>query len=138
MAGKKWEAAKMPIIILVIWGIISMLVGFYMPELALIGLISWLIMIWAGYNAVKKFGLGLVDAGVSTAIAAVVAGIINMIIMYVLIAVGLSVTFDIAGGMLGAMAGAMMVVALIVGIIIGAIIGFILGAIGALIAGGKK
>jgi len=138
-----FEAAKMPIMVLVALNIIFAIVGI-IPMLGFIAGILSLLMLpiglllyaYAGYEGVKKFKMDLSGGAVAGAVAAVVAGVINSIISFVLIMLGVgAVAASLAQMGIGAgIASVALLIALVVGIIIGAIIGAICGAIGAFVA----
>jgi hypothetical protein len=130
------EAAKMPAIILVVLSLISIGIAFTMDLVVmsglsmLIGLIGWAVLLWAGYNAVKKMKFGLVDAGmvglVASVISGIIGGILNILTMPIIIA-------KYGGLMAGQVMAGLEVFALIIGVIIGAVFGFVLALIGGLI-----
>ena len=105
-----------------------------------IGAIGWLVMIWAGYAAVKALGGGAVQGGVAGAIVSVVSGIIGLIVGLVAGTTDALLKLSLASSG-AALPESFLAIALVIGfvsgIIVAAIIGFILGAIGGYLAGRK-
>ncbi len=128
--GKIIKVGMIPIVALVILDTIASLLSL-VPSLlvvgAVIGLIGWIILLWAGYMAAKA-KMSTVDAGITGAIVAIVAGIINLVVTAALASTGIG-----ANAAVLALGIVIFLVAGVIGIAIATVIGFVLGAIGGLI-----
>jgi hypothetical protein len=148
------SAALMPMVVLIVIGIISTILGFALATFIplagaiaaiILGLvifaINCIILLWAGYNAARKYQLDVLGSALTGALAYVVAAVINSIISLVLTLAGVMPAATAAYNQLGTAAtGAVMIVAwvigLVIGIVVSIVIGGVLGAIGGFI--GKK
>ncbi len=153
--GKLLGAVKLQLIIVIILGIIGVVLSYsffskgdmkeivaYAAAPLVLGLVSLLVIVWAGYKAAKTLNGGAVDGGLAGAIIAVINGIISGVLSLAIV-VPVMTNFYIAtlGSIEAVEASGIMVgfgiIGIVVGIVIAAIIGFILGAIGGFI-GRKK
>ncbi|MBI5227538.1 hypothetical protein HY988_03030 [Candidatus Micrarchaeota archaeon] len=144
---KSLKVAMLPAGIMIAIGVVSTLLGTFVPFLVcIVGLPVMLAQIvvnaWAGYKAVKEGGMDLMGGALTGAITGAIAGLVNAIVGFVLSLAGIGVGLATGGGQGAAIGGAVAAGIGIIGIIIapifGAIIGAILGAIGAFVAGMKK
>ena len=144
---KSLKVAMMPAGIMIAIGVVSTLLGTFVPLLAcIVGLPVLLAQIvvnaWAGYKSVKEAGMDLMGGAVTGAVAGAIAGLVNAIVSFVLSLAGIGVGLATGGGSGAALGGALAagigIVAIILAPIFGAIVGLILGAIGAFVAGMKK
>jgi len=101
----------------------------------LIGLLIWVIVIWAGLEAAKKAPASeaYVSGAVAGAVVAVISGIIGGILQLLLIA-PMMLAIPGLGGAAAGLGAALGIGALIIGLIVGIIIGAILGLVGAFLA----
>ena len=125
--NKILNISKMPIIILVAIGVLSLILGSILSLGVLLGLLSFVIgiivYIWAGYLATKA-KMSLIEAGVTGAIVAFVSGLINGLI-------GLLYGIFTSGP--NAFAYILTLGILLSGLLFGIVIGFVLGVIGGFI-----
>lgn len=153
--GKLLGAVKLQLAIVVILGIISYAITYTVysgvktiEDLALVaanplnyvatalGLISLIVIIWAGYAAAKTVKGGAIDGGLSGALIALISGIIGAILAFALPSPLTTLTAGMASAA-GVDYSGLLAMGMVIGIIISAIVGFILGAIGGFI-GRKK
>jgi hypothetical protein len=144
--GKALKVATIPIVILIAIEVFSKVIG-AIPLLNLLlcvtGIpllvVSWIVMAWAGFKAVKEAQMdllgGAVAGGLAGFISSVVGGVIGIVLQLLGVGVGVATGGDLGGAALGMGFG---VVFVVVGIAIGTISGLVLGAIGAVVAGMKK
>ncbi len=109
----------------------------------LFGLLSLLVLAWAGYKSVKEAQMDIVGGAVTGAIAGVIGGIVDAVINFAFVALGLGAGLATGGDMVGAGIGAAIgVIGLIIGLVfavfVGLVMGAIFGAAGAFVAGMKK
>lgn len=145
--GKSIKVATIPIVILVVIGVVSNVIG-AIPVLnfllCLIGipltLISWAVLAWSGYKAVKEAQMDLVGGAVTGALAGAIAGLVNAIVGFLFSLLGLGAGLALGGedGVGAAVGVGFGIVAVIIAPIVGAITGAIFGVIGAFVAGMKK
>lgn len=106
-------------------------------------LVFLLIFAWAGYRAVKKFGLDLPSAAAVGALSALALGLVNLVLQFVMLAVVLGSAATTTSASAGATAvtaglvGMVSVVFGIIGIIVSVIINAAVAGIGGLLAQGK-
>ncbi len=130
--GKLFEYAKMPAMILVGMGLLAKIVAIVSASLGgILGLLFWplgyLVLVWAGFNAVKKGQVDLVGAAVVAALASIVAGIVSTLVG------GIIDTVLGNGGVL-----LVSLIALPIALVINAVIALVCGAIGSFVAGMMK
>lgn len=128
------EAAKLPAVVLVLMGVINAAVVFtmdwsvYTAISTLTLLISVAVLVWSGYNAVKKLKFDVVNAGMVGLLASVISAIVNGILNIFTMPI---VAVKYSGYLpAGAVVAGFEVIGLLVAVILGAIVGFILSAIG--------
>lgn len=106
-------------------------------------LIFMLLFGWAGYRAVKKFGLDLMGAAAVGALSALAVGIAGLVLSFVMLAVAVgaaAATTTDSGTSTAAFAGVFGIISVMLGIfwIIGStVINAVVAAIGGLLAKGK-
>ncbi|MEW6748218.1 MAG: hypothetical protein AB1295_00730 [Candidatus Micrarchaeota archaeon] len=144
--GKAFKVGTIPIVVLILLGIFSTVVG-AIPVLSMLlcviglplAIIGWVVNAWAGYKAVKEAGMDLVGGALTGGLVAFVAGVVSGVVGFVVqllgIGVGVAGGNDIGGAAIGAGFG---VIGIVFGVITGTVIGLVLGAIGAFVAGMKK
>ena len=144
--GKSLKVAMIPIVILVVIGIFSAVIG-AIPVLnmlmCIVGipltLVALAVTAWAGYKAVKEAQMDLVGGAITGGLTSLISGIINGIVSFILsmlgVGVGVATGGDVGSAAVGAGFGAVVIVG---SIVVGTIIGLVLGAIGAFVAGMKK
>lgn len=162
------SASIIPIIIFIVLGIVGVILGFLLSIFlatlgsligGLLGLgvfvVQCLILLWAGYQAAKKYQLDIVGSSATGALTAFVGAIINSIVSIIANFIAASMklvpavaaagqntggTAALAGTAIGAGAAALICgpFLVLVSAVIAAVIGAILGAIGGFLGQSKK
>lgn len=145
--GKSLKVGTIPIVILVVIGVVSNVIG-AIPVLnfllCLIGIpltiVSWGVLAWSGYKSVKEAGMDVVGGAVTGALVGAISGLVNAIVGFLLSLLGIGAGLAMGGedGVGAAVGVGFGIVGIVVAPIVGAVIGAIFGAIGAFVAGMKK
>jgi hypothetical protein len=145
--GKALKVAMIPIVILVAIELFSKIVGaipFANMLMCVLGLplllVSWVVLAWAGFKAVKEAQMDLVGGaiagGLAGLISSVIGGIVGLVLSMLGIGAGVALGSNDVGG--AAIGVGLNIVGVVIGIVLGTVFGLVFGAVGAFVAGMKK